>query len=73
MCYRRQDLHARAEADWALLHLPAFELENALHRVLVDVEQVSHGAITERRVLLDHCLDGSGEWDRPPVSPWSAG
>lgn len=42
----------------ALAHLPALELEHALHRVLVEPQQVRHGPVPEGRVLFDHGLDG---------------
>ena len=42
------------ESDRPLAHLPALDLEDPLHGVLVHVEQMHHGPIAERRVLLDH-------------------
>lgn len=59
--HRRQGLDARPEADGALTHLPALELENALHGVLIHAQQVCHRAVAEGRRLLDHGLDGLGQ------------
>ena len=42
--------------DGTLSHLPALQLEDALHRVLLDVEQAGHRPVAERRFLLDQSL-----------------
>ncbi len=59
--HRRQRLNPWPEAHRALAHLPAPELEDALHRVLVEAQQVRHGPVPEGRVLLDHGLDRGHE------------
>jgi hypothetical protein len=59
--YRRQGLDSWPEAHGTLAHLPALELEDALHGVLIEPEQVRKSAIAERRVLFDHRLDGLNE------------
>ena len=54
-------LDAGPHADRALADLPALDLEDALHRVLVEAQKPGHGPVTEGRFLLDHGLDGLGE------------
>src|SRR5690606_32146881 len=50
--------YARAEPDGTLLHLPAFELEDALYRVFVNAQQIGDRPIPKRRRLFDHRFDG---------------
>lgn len=51
---RRQRLNPGPESHRTLANLPGHDLENALHGVLVHVQQVRNGAATERGILLDH-------------------
>jgi len=53
----RQTLYAGTEPNWTLLHLPASQLEDALHGVFVEAQQGRNGAIAERWLLVDHGLD----------------
>ena len=55
--HRGQGLDPGPEAYRALSHLPALYLEDALHRVLVEPQQMRHRSIAEGWVLLDHGLD----------------
>lgn len=50
-------LGSSAEADQALAHLPALQLEDPLHHVLVHRQQSRHRAIAERRLDFDQRLD----------------
>jgi hypothetical protein len=43
-----------------LAYLPALDLENALHRVFVHIEQTSNGTVTEGGLLLDQDLNRHG-------------
>jgi hypothetical protein len=54
---RWQFFNSWAQPNRAFANLPALELEDALHRVRVELEQISHRPVSERRVLLDHLLD----------------
>jgi hypothetical protein len=54
-------LDAGPHADRALADLPALDLEDALHRVLVEAQKPGHGAIAEGWLLFDHGLDRLGE------------
>ena len=58
---RRQRLDSWPEADRALSHLPALELEDALNGVFIEAQQMRHRAIAERRRLFDHGLDRLGQ------------
>src|SRR5690606_37031221 len=55
--YRRQGLNPWAMPHCPLAHLPTLELEDALYRILVHVQQPCHGAIAKGRLLLNQCLD----------------
>src|SRR5699024_10307091 len=66
--HRRQDLNPRSEPDGSLPDLPALELEDALHRVLVETEQPSHRPVAKGWAFLDHGLDGFG---KAFLHPWS--
>lgn len=59
--HRRQRLDTRPESHRPLANLPALELEDALHGVLVEPKQMRHRPVAERRVLFDHRLDGLDE------------
>ena len=78
----RNGLDTRPHPDGALANLPALELKDPLHRVLVEAEQPRDCAVAEGRLGLDHDLDRLGEagidlrrrfaWcvvDRPPRHP----
>ena len=56
--HRRQGLDSGPEAHRALAYLPAPDLEDALHGVLVEAKQMCHRPISKGRVLFDHGLDG---------------
>jgi len=56
-----QCLDTRSESHRALSHLPAHELEDALHRVFVHAQQMRHRAVTKRGVLFNHGFDGLHE------------
>src|SRR5690606_39724899 len=60
-CHRRQRLDPWALANRPLAYLPALELEDALHGVLVHAQQPGYGAVAERRLLLDQLLDRLGQ------------
>lgn len=47
--------------DKPLPDLPAFDLEDSLHCVLVEAEQVGHRPIAERGLVLDQGFDGRGK------------
>ena len=55
--HRGQRLNSGSKPDGSLLDLPALELKDALHRVLVHVQQIRHRAVTKRRVFFDHGFD----------------
>jgi hypothetical protein len=50
-----------AHADGAFADLPAFDLEDALHGVLVKAQKPGHRTIAEGWLLLDHGLDWIGK------------
>ena len=54
---RGERLDPRTKANRALADLPAFDLEDPLDRVLVETQEISHRAIAEGGLLLDHRLD----------------
>jgi len=58
---RRQCFDTRPMPNGSLANLPAFELENPLDRVLVELLQARHGSVTKRRLSLDHLLDRFGK------------
>src|SRR5690606_37990891 len=58
---RRQRLDPRTLAHGPFADLPALELEDALHGVLVHAQQPGYGAVAERRLLLDQLLDRLGQ------------
>src|SRR5690606_21523744 len=60
-CHRRQRLDPRTLAHGPFADLPALELEDALHGVLVHAQQPGYGAVAERRLLLDQLLDRLGQ------------
>ena len=41
----------------SFLHLPSHELENPLHRVLVEAQQMRHRPLAKGRMFLDHLFD----------------
>jgi len=53
-CDRGQRLDAGSMPNGSLANLPAFELEDPLYRVLVELQQARHGSITKRGFCLDH-------------------
>lgn len=48
-------------ADRALADLSALNPKDPLHRVLVEAKKPGNRSVTERRFLLDHCLDRHGK------------
>ena len=54
-------LDAGAHADRAFANLPAFDLEDALHGVLVKTQKPGNRAVAEGWLLLDHGLDWIGK------------
>lgn len=59
--HRGQRLDPGPEAHRALAQLPTPELEDALHRVLVEAQQVRHCPVPEGWVLFNHGLDRGHE------------
>jgi hypothetical protein len=60
-CERGHRLDPWTHADRALANLPALDLEDLLHRVLVEAQKPDHRAVAEGRLLLDHGLDRLGK------------
>src|SRR6187402_275602 len=54
-------LYSRPEAHGTLPHLPVSQLENALHGVPVELQQVRNSPVAEGRILFDHLFDGLEE------------
>src|SRR3546814_522907 len=52
---------SRPKADGSFLYLPAFELEDALHGVLIETQQIRHRPITKGWRLFDHGFDRFGK------------
>jgi len=55
--HRGQGLYPGAKPHRLFAHLPAHDLEHALHSVLVHAQQMRHGAVAEGLILFDHGLD----------------
>ncbi len=51
-------MYSGPEADGPLFDLPASDLEDALHRVLVEVQQSRYRTVAKRWILVDHGFDG---------------
>ncbi|MNV64342.1 hypothetical protein D3C71_1569790 [compost metagenome] len=62
--HRWQSLDARPHANRPLAYLPAPDLEDALHGVLIEPQQMCHRPVAERGVLFDHCLNRLGKLRR---------
>lgn len=57
--HRGQRLNPQPVPDGALAYLPTLQLKNALHRVLVHLQQAGHCGVTKGRFLLNQCLIGA--------------
>ena len=55
--YRGHGLNTGSKPNGPLLDLPPTNLEDALHRVLVEFEQARYRAVAKRRVLVNHGFD----------------
>lgn len=56
-CDRWHSLDARSVPNWSLPHLPAFEFEDPLRRVLVEAKQIGDRSIAKGRLFIDQRLD----------------
>src|SRR5690606_34323246 len=61
LCPRYFGLDPRALPKRSLAHLPALELEDPLHRVLVHAQQGGHSPVAERWLSFDHGFDRLGQ------------